>query len=85
MMSIEEFCKYRDETIIKMDVEEFKRFYHEMVEQGSYPPKPLPSDHVIEISLRKMAMEIKTIPKETKDAAAEWLIKRGYSLYFRWY
>ena len=41
---------------------------------------PLPeNDAVIEIAMRKMALEIKSMPQDVKDRAGMWLDDHGYA------
>ena len=41
---------------------------------------PIPSNKVIEISLRKMILHLDSASDEEKETAKIWLISRGYSL-----
>ena len=69
----------RDAMIEKQDVQEFKRFYEKWRAFGIYN-EPLPADRVIEIALRRMALECTRTSPETKLAAIEWLLAHGFKL-----
>lgn len=74
----EEWLRERDEAIASLDIETFKEFYSKWVKCGVYK-MPLPSDNVLEISIRKSALAATHISPDIKRKAAEWLIERGYS------
>ena len=65
---------------IKTDsVEPFKEFVRKHAE--AYPPCfELPSDNVIEISIRQMALHCTDIEPEIKGLAVDWLLSRGLHL-----
>lgn len=71
-----QWLKERDEAVASFSLEKFKAFYEKWKRLGVYNGK-LPSDNVVEIAMRKMALEITTLPQETKDIALEWLIEHG--------
>lgn len=74
-----EWLKERDEAAYSFDVEKFKAFYRKWIKRGIYEDKPLPSDEVIAISMRKMVCNMAN-PREDKLAEARaWLSERGYS------
>lgn len=84
-MDIKDYVKERDEALtesIKKDsVEPFKAFIEKYKALGSYPDCfNLPSDEVIEISIRKMSLHCVKIPPEIKGLAVNWLLDRGYDL-----
>lgn len=72
------WIKERDEAIRTLDVEKFKEFYRKWTERGFYR-NGLPSDEVIEVSLRKMLYNLRNATTEEKAKAMEWLTERGYS------
>jgi len=73
-----QWLKERDEAIYTFDVEKFKKFYRKWEKRGIYT-QPLPSDAIIEISLRKMVCVLAN-PRQDKLAEARaWLSERGYS------
>lgn len=66
-------------AIREMDVCKFRRFYRKWQLLGIYD-KPLPENNmVIEISLRKMAVNKKGIPEEERETARAWLKAHGCS------
>ena len=71
------WIKERDEAIRTLDVEEFKKFYEKWTKRGFYR-NGLPSDEVIEISLRKMLYHLGNATAEEKAKAEKWLTDRGY-------
>ena len=75
--TIKQWQKERNIAVAAMDLEKFKAFYLKWMERGIYE-RPLPeNDFVTEISMRKMAIEIKSIPQSVKDDAVKWLHDRG--------
>lgn len=82
---IRQYAIDRDQAIreaIKTDsVEPFKEFVKKHAE--AYPPCfELPSDNVIEISIRQMALHCTDIEPEIKGLAVDWLTSRGLHLDF---
>lgn len=62
-------------------IEVFKAFVYKWRDVGFMPPCfDLPSDEVLEISIRKMAIHETRIPESTRQKAADWLLSRGYDL-----
>ena len=72
------WIKERDEAVRTQDVEKFKEFYKKWTERGFYR-NGLPSDEVIEISLRKMLYNLGNVTDQEKAEAEKWLKERGYS------
>lgn len=70
----------RDKALLAFDVDTFKEFYEKWRKLGVYS-EPLPSDKVIEISIRKCVCEIIGAPKDKKEQAKKWLEERGYKPY----
>lgn len=68
----------RDAAALSFDVEKFKAFYRKWQDRGVYD-MPLPSDEVLEITLRKMVLMMAKAPKEKVEEAQEWLRERGFS------
>ncbi len=84
-MSIEDYVKDRDAAIIESirtdSVEPFKVFIEKYKALNAYPDCfKLPSDEVMEISIRKMSLHCVKIPPEIKGRSVEWLLSRGYDL-----
>lgn len=74
---INKYNKERDEAVASMDVAKFRKFYNKWYDAGFYD-YPLPiNDRVIEITMRKMAVNITTIPDSVRDEAKAWLLSRG--------
>ena len=73
-----QWLKERDEAILTFDVDTFKRFYHKWEKKGIYT-EPLPSDEVIEISIRKCVCGMANPPTDKLAEARVWLSLRGYS------
>lgn len=72
---IKQYNKDRNEAVMSMDVEKFKAFYKKW---EKYMDVPLPADNVLEITMRKMACAIYTLPLEVREEAKQWLLERGY-------
>lgn len=73
-----QWLKERDAAVRSLDVGKFKAFVLKWQKKGAYLRRPLPSDHVCEITLRKMACNITTMPPDVVKQAREWLQERGY-------
>lgn len=73
-----QWLKERDEAICSFDVDTFKAFYHKWEKQGMYT-EPLPSDEVIEVSMRKCVCGLANPPKDKLAEARAWLSEHGYS------
>lgn len=73
------WLKERDEAIRTQDVAKFKEFYKKWTERGFYR-NGLPSDEVIEISLRKMLYNLGNVTDQEKAEAEKWLTERGYDV-----
>ena len=80
-MSDEEFyewLKERDEVTLSLNIDKFKAFYRKWQKKGVYDLE-LPSDEVIEISMRKCVCAMANPPKDKLAEARAWLSERGYS------
>lgn len=79
---IRQFVKERDEAVKTSirtdDLRVFKMFYAKWKARGFYEIG-LPSDEVIEISLRKMLYHMTSATAEEKATAKRWLIAHGSS------
>lgn len=74
-----QWLKERDEVAQTFDIEKLKAFHRKWVERGVYESKPLPSDDVLEIAMRKMVCNMAKPRADKLAEATEWLIERGYS------
>lgn len=74
------WLKERDEAIRTQDVAKFKEFYKKWTARGIYYRNTLPSDKVIEISLRKMLYNLGNATEQEKAEAEKWLTERGYDV-----
>lgn len=78
---IKDFVKDRDKAVREAcrtgDLESFKAFYEKYKKRGLYK-LPLPSDEVLEISIRKMLLNTASATIEEYAEAYKWLIERGY-------
>ena len=79
---IKDFVKDRDKAVREAcmtgDLEIFKAFYEKYKKRGLYK-LPLPSDEVLEISIRKMLCNTASATIDEKAGAYKWLVERGYS------
>lgn len=87
MDEMKEYAIKRDEAIIESirtdSVQPFRRFMNEQGLKGVLPACfVLPSDEVLEISIRQMALHCTNISPEIKGQAVDWLIKNGHDLDF---
>lgn len=74
-----EWLKERDEVVKSYDVPRFKEFVKKWTELGVYHLDILPSDEVIEISMRKMVYHFTTSTHKEREDAKRWLESRGYT------
>ena len=71
---LRQFVKERNDACSSFDLVKFKSFFRK------YRGGKLPSDEVLEITMRKMVVNIE--PKLPQyEEAKEWLLSRGYDLY----
>lgn len=75
---LSQWVKERDEAIYTFDVDTFKEFYRKWQKRGVYT-EPLPSDEVIEITMRKMVCCLAKPKKDKLEEARAWLSEHGYS------
>lgn len=68
----------RDSVVKTYDIEKFKNFYNKWRLKGVYR-LDLPSDEVIEVSMRKMVYHMASSTKAEKEEAEQWLIEHGSS------
>ena len=67
----------RDKAIRSQDVKIFKAFF-EKWKAKVYHDVKLPSDYVLEVSLRKMLYNMENATVNEKEQAKKWLIERGF-------
>ena len=75
---LKQWKRERDKVIYTFDVKKFKKFYEKWKKKGVYT-EPLPSDEVIEISMRKCVCGLLNPRKDKLAEARAWLSERGYS------
>lgn len=73
MNLFEIYNKDRNKAVLSLDVETFKKF----CKKWSLPVPP--TDEIIEITMRKMACHIPSLPDDFKADAKKWLEDRGYT------
>lgn len=69
---IKQYNKDRDKAVLSLDVETFKAFCKKW---GNPIP---PTDRVIEVTMRKMACHIPSLPSEFRAEAKKWLEDREF-------
>ena len=74
---IEVYVKDRDIAVKSMNVDTFKAF---MKRYGFFTGTmtPMPTDEVVEITMRKMAVHSTSLDVDTRVEAFRWLLERGY-------
>lgn len=78
---LETYYKDLKETALKFDVEEFKNFVKRWKGRGIYPDCfELPTDEILEITIRKIVVNMKGAPIHKQAEATYWLSIRGYDL-----
>ena len=70
---IKQFVKERNEACSSFDLDKFKKFCHK------WKCGKLPSDDVLEITMRKMVVNIEPHLPQYEEAK-NWLLERGHSL-----
>ena len=71
------FVLERDKAVKSLNVNEFREFYLRWYKRGIYH-LPLPSsERIIEITLRKMMLMIKSASDQEREEAKKWLDERG--------
>lgn len=85
MEIVSEYVRDRDSATIAVvegeSIEVFKTFVRKWQDIGIYPPCfGLPTDGVLEVCIRQMALHEENIPEQTKQKARKWLLARGYKL-----
>ena len=73
---ITQYINARDEAVKSMDVNKFKDFIKNHSMRSN-----IPSDEVLEITMRKMAVHITSLDIDTRVDAFRWLLERGYDFY----
>ena len=69
-----QYVKERDEATASMDIEVLKAF----IRKWSPECFKMPSDEVLEITMRKMAVHSTKLDVNTRVEAFRWLLERGY-------
>lgn len=87
MNNMIDYAIKRDEAIVECirtdSVQPFRRFINEQGLKGVLPACfTLPSDEVLEISIRQMCLHCTNIAPEIKGLAVDWLLKNGHDLDF---
>lgn len=75
---MKQWVKEREEAVLSLDIEKLKEFYRKWAKYGIYNEQ-LPSDKVLEITIRKCICGLADPPKDKLAEAKEWLEERGYS------
>lgn len=77
--NIKLWVKERDAAVSTLDIDTFKEFYAKWHRRGVYaiPPHALPSDDVLEISIRKMAYHSPGVDPAIRAEAEKWLYEHG--------
>ena len=73
-----QWLKERDEAVLSLDIDKFKAFYLKW-QKSMYENRPLPSDEICEISMRKCVCALANPPADKLAEARAWLSARGYS------
>ena len=76
--------KYENDLIeacITFDIEKLKAHFDKYQKQGYFPACfTLPSDSVLEITMRKIVFNSDRAPADKQAEAGTWLIENGYDL-----
>ena len=66
------------DVVTSQDIEKLKAHYFKWSNVFYFPE--IPSDKVLEITIKKMAVNMRDIPEDVKEEAKKWLLDRGYDL-----
>lgn len=78
---MEDYNKDLSEAVATLDINILKAVVEKWYKKGFYHECfSLPSDEVLEITIRKMAVNMINIPQEVQETAKEWLLSKGYDL-----
>lgn len=82
LIKLNEWREELQEAVETLDVKTFRKFYARWTEKGVYNENVIKgmSDEVIEISIRKLAVNMSGIKPKIKAEAKAWLLERGYDL-----
>lgn len=76
--SLDIFVLERDKAVKSLNVKEFREFYLRWYKRGIYHlPLPL-NDKIIEISMRKMIIYMRSSSDQEREEAKRWLLEKGY-------
>lgn len=76
--SLDIFVLERDKAVKSLNVNEFREFYLRWYKRGIYHlPLPL-NDKIIEISMRKMIIYMRSASDQEREEAKRWLLEKGY-------
>ena len=70
------WVKERDEAVLSLDVAKFRQFYEKYKALGIYKSE-LPSDEIVEASMRQAILGMANPPKEAVEEAKKWLRDHG--------
>lgn len=76
--SLDIFVLERDKAVKSLNVNEFREFYLRWYKRGIYHLPLPPSDHIIEISMRKMIIYMRSASDQEREEAKRWLLEKGY-------
>lgn len=82
MNNIQKYQKKRDEMLLKCDPEELRKFVRDNAECfEEHYVKAITSAprSILELTLHKMIVNVKSLPKSRRNESAKWLLDRGYS------
>ena len=82
MNNIQKYQKKRDEMLMKCDPEELRKFIEDNAEQfDEHYVKAITTAprSILELTLHKMIVNVKSLPKSRRNESAKWLLDRGYS------
>lgn len=72
------WLKERDKVVKSYDVQAFRAFFHKWQKRGIYDKTmTLPTDYVLELSMRKMVYHMNSATDQEKADAEKWLLEHG--------
>lgn len=78
---LQTWIRERDEAACSFNIAKFKKFFNKYAKMGVYPGVlELPSDEVLEITMRKMVLAMANPPADKYSEACEWLTAHGCDL-----
>ena len=84
MNNHQKYLKARDEMLLKCDPEELRKFvidHADSFQESFVKAMTSAPSSILEMTLHKMIVNTKRLPKSRRNESAKWLLDHGYSGY----